>query len=161
MSRPTEVQDSSTPSATAMAVMALLRLGKLTGRTDYLAAAEATLKLYAGLMAEHPMAAGQMLLALDFREGPTPELVLVAAESAERAGLLADLRRRYWPNKLLAARPTAKQSPVLDPLFAGKQLESTSGTPREPMLFVCENFACQAPAVGQDAIRAEFERCAR
>ena len=110
VARPKDIQDSSTPSATAMAVMALLRLGKVTGRTDYLEAAERTLHIFAEMMQQHPMAAGQMLMALDFRVGPTPELVILGAASAERSKILADLRRRFWPNKVVCVRPAEHES---------------------------------------------------
>jgi uncharacterized protein len=162
VARPKEVQDSSTPSATAMAVTALLRIGKLLGRTDYLAAAEENLRQHAGLMGEHPMAVGQMLLALDFQLGPTPELVLLApAGLLARDELLADLRRRFWPNKVVATRRARNESPALAPLFAGKALSGEGRSADEPILYVCENFACRAPILGASSIAAEFDRWAR
>ena len=48
VARPKDVQDSSTPSATAMAATVLVRLGKLTGRSDYLTAADETLTFICG-----------------------------------------------------------------------------------------------------------------
>jgi len=158
VARPKEVQDSSTPSATAMAVTALLRLGKLTGRSEYLIAADETLKLFADLMREHPMAAGQMLLALDFYLGPTPELVLLAnIDSPARATLLSDLRRRFWPNKVLAVRPAEHETAALAPLFEGKAVCEDAHSQSAPALYVCENFACREPVVGGAAITAAFD----
>ena len=99
-----------------------MRLGKLTGRTDYLDAADKTLRLFADLMQKHPMTAAQMLIAFDFAEGPTPELVLLGdRQNADVARVLADLRRRFWPNKVVAARPTEHESAALAPLFEGKR----------------------------------------
>ncbi|HEY4311301.1 MAG TPA: thioredoxin domain-containing protein [Pirellulales bacterium] len=156
VARPKDVQDSSTPSATAMAVTALLRLGKLTGRTDFLDAAHRTLNLFTDLIERHPMAAGQMLMALDFQLGPTPELVLIAEPgNASRSEVLEGLRRRFWPNKVLAARPGGHESDVLTPLFAGKAVD---GPTTEPALYVCQNFACRAPVIGVEAVKAEIER---
>jgi hypothetical protein len=40
----------------------------------------------------------------------------------------------------------------LDEIFEGK--ESSDG---QPVLYVCQNFACQAPAVGLAAIKAGLE----
>jgi uncharacterized protein YyaL (SSP411 family) len=142
-----------------MAVTALLRLGKLTGRTDFLDAAHRTLILFTDLIERHPMAAGQMLMALDFQLGPTLELVLIAEPGTESRGeVLESLRRRFWPNKVLAARPARHESDVLTPLFAGK---ATDGPTTEPALYVCENFACRAPVIGAKAIKSEIERVAR
>ena len=172
VARPKDVQDSSTPSATAMAVTALARLGKLTGRTDYLEAADATLRLFTDLLREHPTAAGQMLLALDFHLGPTPELVIVGgSDTAATDRVRDDLRQRFWPAKIVALRPARHESPALAPIFAGKSpdggisasgaAESKAVSAADPTLYVCENFACAEPVKGEQATRAAFDRLAK
>jgi uncharacterized protein YyaL (SSP411 family) len=139
------------PSGNSLAALALLRLGKLTGRNDFLSAAERTLEAASGVMEQASRAAGQMLLALDFYLGPTPEIVILGdANSGETQAALAALRKRFVPNKVLACRSPkgeAHRSKFLEPLFAGKQL-----TGPEPGVWVCENFACQAPVFGGDAL---------
>jgi uncharacterized protein YyaL (SSP411 family) len=170
VARPKDMQDSSTPSASAMAAMALLRLGKLCGRNDYLAAAEQTLGAFTDLMEKHPMATGQMLLALDIYLGPTPELVIIGGSDGDATGrVLADLRRPFWPNKLVAKRPSGTEAQELKDLFAGKSDRVPLASPvpggaapiiadSEPALYVCENFVCAAPVIGEAAILAEFDR---
>jgi uncharacterized protein len=148
ISRQKDVQDSSVPSGNSMAATLLLRLGKICGRTDYLAAAERTLKAFASLLEKHPSAAGQLLIALDFYLGPTPELVFVGPAS-ETAEVLRDARRRYLPNKVIAYRDGKGSSRALDAAFEGKPLEAEQAT-----LYVCQDFSCQAPVVGAAAIAA-------
>src|SRR5262249_41310146 len=65
ITRQKDLYDAAVPSGNSMAAWSLLRLGKLTGRADYLEAAEGTLRLAAGLMRQSPLACGQMLIALD------------------------------------------------------------------------------------------------
>ena len=77
IARTKELTDSSMPSGNALAATAFLRLGRLLGRGDYLDAAERTLAAALPIMQRAPMAAGQMLLALDRYLGPSNELVLV------------------------------------------------------------------------------------
>ena len=112
------------------------------------------------IMQRAPMAAGQMLLALDRYLGPSYELVLVgdmAREDIKQA--VALIQRRYLPRTVLAVRDShppirpAAQSGHLNELFAGK--ESPDG---QPVLYVCQNFACQAPAVGLAAIEVALMR---
>jgi hypothetical protein len=55
----------------------------------------------------------------------------------------------------LAARPSSGHAAALDELFAGKAA-SASG----PALYICENHACQEPAVGKEAALAALERLA-
>jgi hypothetical protein len=47
------------------------------------------------------------------------------------------------------------KSPLLDELFAGRK--STDG---KPVLYVCENFSCQAPAIGLAAIEKSLDAIA-
>ncbi|HQU45309.1 MAG: thioredoxin domain-containing protein [Planctomycetia bacterium 21-64-5] len=148
ISRQKDVQDSSVPSGNSMAATLLLRLGKLCGRADYLEAAERTLKAFASLLEKHAGAAGQLLIALDFYLGPAPELVLIGP-SAETSAIAADLRQRYLPNKVMACRPGTGHSQWLDGMFEGK-----TASDGQPTLYVCQNFACQAPVVGNAAIAA-------
>jgi uncharacterized protein len=159
ITRTKELTDSSTPSGNALAATALLRLGKLTGRRDYLDAAEATLTAAVPLLERAPLAAGQMLLALDLYLGPTFELVIVGdAGSDDFSAAAAAIRRRYLPRSVLAVRlhdpanKVAHRSAQLADLFAGKT--TTTG---EPVLYICQNFACQAPAVGLAAIEARLD----
>ena len=98
IARHKDLQDSSVPSGNAMAATMLLRLGKLCGRSDYLAAAEQTLQTFVDWMEKSPTATGQMLLGLDMQLGPTPELVILGDDDDTRAVLTA-LHRRFWPNK--------------------------------------------------------------
>jgi uncharacterized protein YyaL (SSP411 family) len=94
-----------------------------------------------------------MLMALDAWLGPMPELVLLAsANDAEADEVLRDLRRRFWPNKVVARRPTIGHSSALDAIFQGKAQQGS-----EPMLYVCEDFACQAPVSGKAAILGAWQ----
>ena len=156
VARNKDYYDGSTPSGNAMAATSLLRLGKLTGRSDFLEAAEGTLKSALGLMQESPTAAGQMLLALDMYLGPTPEIVVFGDPQSSPTGeVLADLRRRFIPNKLVACRSAVLQndSSPLKALFAGKE---PLGEP--PTVFICENFACQQPVTGRTAAIEAWDR---
>jgi uncharacterized protein YyaL (SSP411 family) len=95
-----------------------------------------------------------MLLALDIYVGPTPEIVIVADPAArETAALLADLHRRFWPNKVVVLRADpAAGTPQLDALFVGKE-RSEAG----PATYLCQDFSCQAPAVGVEAATTLFD----
>ncbi|MEX1223290.1 MAG: thioredoxin domain-containing protein, partial [Pirellulales bacterium] len=73
IARQKDATDSATPSGGSLATYGLLRLGKLTGAGRYLDAAARSLAVSATLMEESPLAAGQMLMAVDFYLGPTPE----------------------------------------------------------------------------------------
>jgi uncharacterized protein YyaL (SSP411 family) len=148
LARTKELTDSSVPSGNALAASALLRLGKLLGRRDYLDAGTATVAAAVPIMARAPMAAGQMLLALDRYLGPAHELVLVG----NSADAVQAVQRSYLPRSVFAVSGDANHLSLLKELFAGK-----SSPHGEPALYVCENFACQEPALGLPAIKAKLD----
>jgi hypothetical protein len=101
-------------------------------------------------MERAPTGAGTMLLALDMYLGSMPEIVVLGGDAEGTAAVMAALARRFLPNKVLAyrdpARPPVRPAALLAGLFAGK-------TPRgpDPTVYVCRDFACQAPVSGKDA----------
>jgi uncharacterized protein len=145
IARHKDLQDGSVPSGNSMAAYALLRLGKLTGRTEYLDAAHQTLEIAQGLMERSPTGAGQMLLAADLAIGPAQEFVLVGPADAE---VLKALGTKFLPRTVVAWRTgQAESASPLEPLFAGR-----TANKNDLALYVCENFACQTPVIGREAV---------
>jgi uncharacterized protein YyaL (SSP411 family) len=152
IARTKDPQDNAVPSGNAMAVTALLRLAKLTGRGDLLDRAETTLRRFRGLLAGHPMAAGQWLTALDFYLGPVQEFAVVGdPAAADTRRVLRAVRGGFRPNKVVALRPAGAAGAAAEravPLLAGKMADGAVTT------YVCQDFACQAPLVGPEAVEA-------
>jgi uncharacterized protein YyaL (SSP411 family) len=142
IARNKDPHDNATPSGNSMAVSALLRLAKLTGDAELLAKAVRTLDLFSGLMARAPMAAGQMLNALDFYLGPVQEIAVIGEQSnTEVIDVLRQLRRPFRPHQVVAwasGMPTSTSLPILKDRPAHGAVTT----------YVCENFTCQAPIVG-------------
>ncbi len=163
IARNKDFHDASVPSGNGMAATALIRLGKLTGRTEYLESARGAILAGMPVMERSPTAAGQLLIALDMWRGPMQEWVLVGGEEESvNQELLAAVRRAYVPSCILAYRgggmpqgahaprsPANVRSPHLEALFAGR-----AAVGGQPTLFICQNFACQVPVVGREAIVA-------
>jgi uncharacterized protein YyaL (SSP411 family) len=156
ITRQKDLQDGSVPSGNGMAATVLVRLGKLSGRNDYLEAAAKTMRASGQLLSKSPISATQMLLAYDLYLGPTYELALMGTgQNGERQQVLAHLGQKFLPNRVLAARSNGSEprSPQLEPLFAGKETKGDS-----LRLFVCENFACQAPVEGREKIEQKLDQ---
>jgi len=154
IARTKDLHDGSTPSGNAMAVTALLRLAALTGRRDLAEPAERALRGYRETMAEHPAASGQMLIALDFYLGPVQQIAVVgSAQAEETRRALTAIHRAFRPNRVIAFHDPATGAPPaeLAALFEGKEAVGGAVT-----VYVCENFACQAPLVGAEAVEKQF-----
>jgi uncharacterized protein YyaL (SSP411 family) len=151
IARSRDTQDNATPSGNGMAATALVKLGRLTGRTDLEEHGYRTLQSLSGLMAEHPRAAAQALIALDFHLGPSREAVLLeGSDSSEADRALAELARRFAPNVLVVRHRAADSvPPVLSALLDGKTLLDGRLT-----VYLCERGACGLPAACDDAWQA-------
>lgn len=140
--------DSSVPSGNSMAVGALLRFAHLTGRADLQTKAEEALRQAQALMASSPMAAGQMLLALDLFLGPIQEIAIVGTPAnSETQRVLRAIQADFRPNTMTALK--ANDDPEAEKLIPLLQGKSASGA---VTTYICENFTCQAPLVGAEAV---------
>jgi uncharacterized protein YyaL (SSP411 family) len=92
------LQDSPTPSGNSLAAVLLLRLAELSGREDFRAKAEETLKTFAGVAEQFGLYAGAYGLALQRYLLP-PVQVCVIGEDGEADALAAVATARYAVNK--------------------------------------------------------------
>jgi uncharacterized protein len=150
IARTKDPHDNATPSGNAMAVTGLLRLAALTGDDELRAKAERTLALFRGVMNDQPLAAGQMLIALDFRLGPVREIAVTGdpASPAYR-DMLRFVHGRFRPRSVVAGVAAGEKSTL--PLL-------TDRATAEPVrVYVCEGTACKMPVTTvsglEDALR--------
>lgn len=139
IARMKDMQDNATPSGNSLAVNALLRLGRLTGRTDFEAAAEDTLRCLVPLAQQYPSAAGQLLQAADFLLGPSYEIALVADH--ELPPWQAALASEFAPHLLWVCQQgaAAPDTPIATILQGKTTLQS------QPAAYVCEHGTCREP----------------
>jgi uncharacterized protein len=145
IARTKDPHDNATPSGNAMAVTGLLRLAALTGDADLQEKAERTLALFRGVMNDQPLAAGQMLIALDFHLGPVREIVVVGdpASSAYRE-MMRFVRSKSRPRIVVAGVALGETSTL--PLLADR------ATAEPVRVYVCEGSACRMPVTTIEAV---------
>ncbi len=150
IARNKDTQDSATPSGNGMAATALLKLGLITGRTDLEEQGYRTLESLSGLLAEHPRAAAQALLALEFHLGPTKELVLIEGDDpTDTDAALRDLSQRFAPHVVVIRhRGSQAPPPALESLLQGKQARQG-----RPTAYLCERGACSTPSTPAEALK--------
>jgi uncharacterized protein YyaL (SSP411 family) len=148
VARPREGHDGAIPNANAVAARALARLGRHFGRDDLIERAREAIDAYGGLIARAPRGFSTSLAVVAFLGSPPAELAVVGrAGSPDREALEAALGRRYLPNHVLGhLDPDAPPHAEL-PLLAGKTLVG-----EQAALYVCRNFACQAPVTDPGAV---------
>jgi hypothetical protein len=142
-------QDGSTPSGSSLATSALLRLGRLTGRTDLEALAGKTLRAHLLLLERAPGAFHQMLLAADLFLGPRREIVIAGrVDSDETRALLRVLRSTFLPHAVVLWTDGSGTEDAATPA-AAKGKTSVDG---RPAAYVCRDFTCETPVTDPEEL---------
>lgn len=150
--RPKENHDGAIPSATAMMIYALLRVGRLLGNQKYLGMARTALETAAFQLKSAPTASGQLLLGLDLCIGQTTEIALCGGENAEELDeYLNQLSKYYLPRKMIAG-----SGPLSLPL-----LEKRTAIDSKTTAFLCYNQTCTAPIRSLETLNAELSKLMR
>jgi len=151
--RPKTFVDQGTPSGNGAAAEALLRLDTLLGERQYLDHATRVLERYAQIAVEHPIACGQLLVAMDFALGQPFEIAIVGdpADARTRA-LLRVVFSAYLPNRVVALRrPEDDLAPTIVPLLADR-----TALDGMPTAYVCRQFVCQRPVTDPTELAAQL-----
>jgi uncharacterized protein YyaL (SSP411 family) len=152
IARQKDIHDNATPSGNGMAATALLRLGALTGRSDFKRAGRSALEAIQVVLEREPAAVGQSLIALDFLLGSIHEFAVIAgADPAEQRAVLSTIALPFRPHKVVAPA-TPQQVAEL----AGKVPLLADRPPRDgrTTTYVCQNFVCREPVVGVSGVEA-------
>ena len=113
--RKKEIYDAAIPSGNSVAMLNLLRLGRMTGDPDLEEKAVQTGSAFAKTVSEYPAAYTQLMVAVDFAAGPPCEVVIAGDSQAEDTKtMLQTLRSQFQPNKVVLFRPVEEQSPEID-----------------------------------------------
>ena len=138
--------DGAEPSGNSVAILALLKLGRLTDRKAFTQAAEKSLRLFASRLQQVPQAVPCMLQALDFSlDEPRRAVVAGDPGSPEARALLRAIHAVYQPNKVVLG-----QTGPVEP-FA-RTLPARGG----PVVYLCTGAACQPPTSDPAKIREQL-----
>ena len=141
--------DNAIPSGNSIAAEVLMRLSVLTGNDEYRKQAGQILLVMKEAMAQQPTGFGRMLSVLNTTLEPSQEVAIAGDPSdAKTQALLAEVRKRYLPNTVVALRnPAQELDGSMLPLLEGRELVDG-----QPAAYVCENYACKLPVTTADAL---------
>jgi uncharacterized protein len=120
LTRNRSLQDGALPTGISMTAGVLLRLGRLTGRTDLEERGRKLLEQHVGLYRRYPSAYAQALLAIDDQLGPSIEATIICGNNrAEATQMLQVLRGQGLPGVLIIWKE--RPDPELDRLAPRQQ----------------------------------------
>ena len=142
--RKKEVYDGAIPSGNAVAMHNLLRLARLTGRSEFDEQASRISKAFSDQINQFPSGYTQFLSSLDLGIGPSYEVIL--ADPSQDGGakeLLKAFRTRYIPNLVVIYRPSGER--LNEMVEIAPFVADNPPLNGEPTAYVCRNKTCYKP----------------
>ncbi|HOG17286.1 MAG TPA: thioredoxin domain-containing protein [Syntrophales bacterium] len=145
-----ELYDGAIPSGNAVAVLNLLRLGRMTGDARLEETALKAARVLSGPAGRAPSSHAFFLVAVDFLLAPPFEVVIAGdPAAADTQEMIAEFGRLYLPHAVVLLRPPdGEVLAEIAPFTAGMTPLRGRAT-----AYVCSGFACQEPAVGIGGLR--------
>jgi uncharacterized protein YyaL (SSP411 family) len=149
--RQKEVYDGAIPSGNSVAAWNLLRLARLTGRSEYSDRADAVFAAFASDTARGASAHSHMADAVLFAASPSLEIVIAGDRGhADTRALLDRVRARYLPQAvtlLVEPGPAGDLIRTIAPFTEGHvPVEERAAA------YVCRNSACKLPTTDPDEL---------
>jgi uncharacterized protein YyaL (SSP411 family) len=142
--RKKEIHDGAIPSGNSVAMLNLLRLGRMTANSDFEGKAARIGRAFSGSVKQSPAAHSQLMVALDFGIGPSYEVVIAGSGYAEDSkAMLKELRTRFLPNKVVLLNPGDRESTEIAKLAEFTKNQSSIGG--KATAYVCLNHNCKSP----------------
>ncbi|MFC1902223.1 thioredoxin domain-containing protein, partial [Chloroflexota bacterium] len=142
--RQKEIYDGAIPSGNSVAMLNLLRLGRMTANTDYEKKAARIGQAFYENVRQSPSAHTQLMVAIDFAAGPAYEVIIAGGSQADDTKRMLDaIRKLFVPNKIVILRPTDQESPEIDDIAPFTRYHSSiDGI---AAAYVCLNYHCRLP----------------
>ncbi|MGB0652593.1 MAG: thioredoxin domain-containing protein [Thermoplasmatota archaeon] len=152
--------DGALPSGNSIALLVLLRLGRITGDVGYEEAADRLLEGLGGAIGKHPAAYCMLLTGVDFAAGSSEFVVVGDPKSADTQELLATIRFAYQPNKVLLHRhgddgKDGAADAGLEALAPWTKDHGRLGG--KATVYACRDHACRQPLTDFHYLQRELE----
>jgi len=139
IARRKDLEDAPIPSGGSAACYGLSRLARFTGSARYEDAALSLIRLLHTVVAEHPLAFGHLLRAIDFLFAPVREVALAGDDVSSLARVV---RGGYFPYVVLAGG--GGDVPLL---------RDRAPVDGQAAAYVCERFTCQLPVTAPEDLQ--------
>ncbi len=142
--RQKEAYDGAIPSGNSVAMLNLLRLGRMTGRTELEEKAGRLVGAFSRQAGQTPSQYTMMMSALDFAVGPTNEVIIVGRPgAADTKKIIAALQGIFNPQKVTLFRADDGSTKELEQLAEFIKYHQTIDG--KATAYVCRNYTCELP----------------
>ncbi|MFP4655837.1 MAG: thioredoxin domain-containing protein [Methanohalobium sp.] len=142
--RKKEIYDGAIPSGNSVAIMNLLRLGRMTGNLELENKASDAMQTFSKALSWNPLASTHSMQALDFVQGSVNEIVITGDfQSEDTQNMLKSLRSDFIPRKIVLLKPDNVESPeIVNIAGFTRNMSSQDG---KATAHICQNYTCSLP----------------
>jgi uncharacterized protein YyaL (SSP411 family) len=142
--RQKEIYDGAIPSGNSIAMMNLLRLGRVTANSSLEEKATRIGRTFFENVRQLPSAYTQLMMAVDFAVGPSSELIVTGDPQADDTRkMLQAIQQVFIPNKIVIFLPATPDS--LDIKTVAPFTADYSSIDGKATAYVCVNYGCNLP----------------
>ncbi len=142
--RKKEIYDGAIPSGNSVAMLNLLRLGRITANPALEEKAAEIGRAFSREVRQSPSAYTHLMAAVDFAVGPSCEVVIAGDSRADDTKeMLKAVNKLFIPNKIVLLRPTEQEESGITRIapFTVNQVDIQG----KAAAYVCRNYTCENP----------------
>jgi uncharacterized protein len=148
--RQKEIYDGAIPSGNSISLLNLIRLGRITGNSEFEKRAEKLVKTFSLQVSNSPTAFTQFLNGVDYALGPAKEIVIVGdINDTETQKMLSLINKKYIPNKVIMFKNPVK--PEICEIAEFTKAQNRVGD--KTTIYVCEDYNCKMPVTDLEALK--------
>ncbi len=153
ITRSKEIYDGAIPSGNSAAIQNLLKLGRITGNTDYEDKANETARYFSGQINSMPSAFAGFLSGLIMGYRNSFEIVVAGnMEDQSTKEILEYFGRSFIPNKVILLKTGGKEITEIAPFT-----EQMTQQGKTAAVYICRHYACEMPITSIDEIKKLLE----
>ncbi|HKK44804.1 MAG TPA: thioredoxin domain-containing protein [Balneolaceae bacterium] len=150
LGRKKEIYDGALPSSNSVAMLNLLRLGRLTGNTSWEEKTDKMNQLFAESIRKAPTGFGFALQSVDFASENSREIIIVGKrDKPDTQNMLDVLRNEFLPNTIVLLKtPDDKKINELATFLSDFDMKNGRAT-----AYVCQNYSCEFPTNDPEKVK--------
>ena len=153
--RPKEVSDGAMPSGNSVQLSNLLRLARMTGRTELAERADALSRWTGRQARSRPTGFTALLAGMQFALSRSREVVVAGDAAADDTKALIDAVRSVYDPFSVVLHRSPGDAPAIAEL-APFTTEQTPAADGGALAYVCRDFQCEAPTADPTQLRTQL-----
>ena len=142
--RKKEIYDSAIPSGNSVQMLNMLKLSKITENEELKHKAVEIEKAFSKDVIRTPTAHTQLMAAVDFKLGPSYEIVIAGTPDNEDTDIMLNsIRSSYLPNKTIALRPPDDRASEIIGIINSLEFKKQENS--KATAYICSENACKTP----------------